>query len=792
MQKTGCMVKLVVAFYLAIIFAPLISIFASEYGIFDKIVSFVTNDYARITDVDYKAVVIDDEVLGGGKILVTERLTFDIHAGTRNNLYWELWRDLPESDVDGLHVDYEVLSVKQIMDDGTEVPYEESSKLYWDDSDYTDYPYGPGKWFHSEGPYDGYYNYECVLFYVDGLYREEVTFEIQYIMNNASFRYSDVSQLYLTLYSDSSIKHLDSYKAQILVPNQDMPRYGNYLATTYGTKDFKFEFSESDTINPGYHTFLIDLDEEELKFTYDTRYIEFSLLSFNEDTNIFTENAPDNIYSYDVYYDEVMQEIDDFYNIPNLKRKAQNRILVISVVVGSIGILFAFSIDSKIRKKYNFAKPSMTMEYFRDIPSDLDPHFASRLVFLKHKHKDELGDSLSALMMSLARKDYIELVKIDQNRDWTFTNIKIKVLYIEPIIPISAKNFVQVKKNIDTIENSNKSLVDSLVANNGVKPITINSTNDTQYEVRTIAQNNLITNSQPINNTYSTRTISQNNNLTNTVINNVKHNINGKQLEPLTKNEELYFNLITKYTKIPSRNNEISMKDFQDRISYDVDNTDSFITSLENSIVRIGMNENYFYTDKYNEAQEKVKRYANTYAIIGWLVLTIGNIYIFEAGVGFDRGGFYILGILFIIISYFVNRTHKQYALLTLFGENEYAKWRALYNFLNSETLMNEREVIDLVLWEKYLVYATAFGISDKVSKALKIRCPEAMLKQSAVLNNSYYRSNYYRTHSRSFSRTARSASATSRSNRYHGGYYGGGGSYGGGGRGGGGGGGGH
>ena len=70
MQKTGCMVKLVVAFYLTIIFVPLISVFNSEYGIFDKIVSFVTNDYARITDVDYKAVVIDDEVLGGGKILV--------------------------------------------------------------------------------------------------------------------------------------------------------------------------------------------------------------------------------------------------------------------------------------------------------------------------------------------------------------------------------------------------------------------------------------------------------------------------------------------------------------------------------------------------------------------------------------------------------------------------------------------------------------------------------------------------------------------------------------------------
>ena len=52
-------------------------------------------DYARITDVEYKAVVVD-EPGSMGKIVVTERLTFDIHAFSRNNLFWELWRDLCE------------------------------------------------------------------------------------------------------------------------------------------------------------------------------------------------------------------------------------------------------------------------------------------------------------------------------------------------------------------------------------------------------------------------------------------------------------------------------------------------------------------------------------------------------------------------------------------------------------------------------------------------------------------------------------------------------------------------
>ena len=36
------------------------------------------NDYARITDVDYTAVVVD-EPGSEGKVVVTERLTYDIH-----------------------------------------------------------------------------------------------------------------------------------------------------------------------------------------------------------------------------------------------------------------------------------------------------------------------------------------------------------------------------------------------------------------------------------------------------------------------------------------------------------------------------------------------------------------------------------------------------------------------------------------------------------------------------------------------------------------------------------------
>lgn len=112
--------------------------------------------------------------------------------------------------------------------------------------------------------------------------------------------------------------------------------------------------------------------------------------------------------------------------------------------------------------------------------------------------------------------------------------------------------------------------------------------------------------------------------------------------------------------------------------------------------------------------------------------------------------------------------------MLTDFGEEEYQKWRGLYNFLNSDTLINEREVVELPLWERYLVYATAFDISEKVIAAIKIRCPEVMESKS-IVHSTYCRSGRIRYSSRSFHSSVRSG--------YHGGSYGGG--YGGGGGGG-------
>lgn len=113
----------------------------------------------------------------------------------------------------------------------------------------------------------------------------------------------------------------------------------------------------------------------------------------------------------------------------------------------------------------------------------------------------------------------------------------------------------------------------------------------------------------------------------------------------------------------------------------------------------------------FYEDSGKGKTKGVLYALIMPLIsfLTLAN---------FNLGGFYILNIFSVLaIMYFISfnkRTKK--------GNEEYARWKALGNFLNDFGRMNEKEIPEIILWEKYLVYATVFGMADKVQEYMKVK----------------------------------------------------------------------
>lgn len=84
------------------------------------------------------------------------------------------------------------------------------------------------------------------------------------------------------------------------------------------------------------------------------------------------------------------------------------------------------------------------------------------------------------------------------------------------------------------------------------------------------------------------------------------------------------------------------------------------------------------------------------------------------------------IAVMLIVCSIICLRNrNKIKTCLTEKGYNEQNEWKALENFLNDYSLLKEKSVPDIVLWEKYLVYATVYGISEKVLKQLKVDFPE-------------------------------------------------------------------
>lgn len=768
--------------------------------------SLSPNDYCRIVDMDYKAVVVD-EPDSKGKIVVTERITFDVHAASASNGFWELWRDLCEDYVDGVKVHYKVNSVKQILSDGTEVVWPESPKLYWDDSDYESWntTYGPGKWYHSPGPYnESYDRYECVFFYVDNLYREKITFEIEYEMYNAVLRYGDCSDLYIAMYSGDTTKYLESFNAEILISNKDMPKQGNYKATTYGTNAGSFPIKESATKNPGYYTFSFNLSDDELKFKKYNEYIEFDLVAFGEDKHIFAENASTNHYSNDDVLDEILEEQEYYANAPQRYKEIKTKVLIGCVIVAGFILLIVIIRILKLKHKYPNSSEKTKNEIYRDIPSDLDPKFANALVFCKDKNKKDDGSVYSALLLSLARKNYIKIHESSRSD----VMIIINEPKSQPVDAVNVQNNInEVYETNPIIENDGEYGSDGIYRKyNDVQ--NINQENRTYeppadqsgrvYESfgTTYDNDDAITHSKA--RVYESSNALYSNPESAELLDHVTKNslpqefenqesiIKFEDREPLTICEKYYLNLIKHHAK----DGNIRMDTLQHRILTDYDYTRDFAKNIEKSVIDTGIN--YGYIQKANWlAPQKELAHLSKMAFVFGVIFALINLITRLTPLDFAFGGFILLSIVCFITGIYLKTQSHKYVLLTEFGETEYKKWRGLYNFLKSDTLINEKTVIELPLWEKYLVYATAFGISEKVIQAIKIRCPDFTATES-IIGNSYCHSGRIHSSGRRFYSSVRSGSHRGSYGGYGGSFGGGGFGYGGGGRGGGGGGGGH
>ena len=97
-----------------------------------------------------------------------------------------------------------------------------------------------------------------------------------------------------------------------------------------------------------------------------------------------------------------------------------------------------------------------------------------------------------------------------------------------------------------------------------------------------------------------------------------------------------------------------------------------------------------------------------------------------------------IVGIIGLI--YVLKSTKK-----TKEGIEEYTKWNAFKHFLKDFGRFDEKELPEIALWEKYLVYATALGCANEVQKAMKLKI-EKLYPNGLNENNPTYM-DYYMMH---------------------------------------------
>lgn len=124
---------------------------------------------------------------------------------------------------------------------------------------------------------------------------------------------------------------------------------------------------------------------------------------------------------------------------------------------------------------------------------------------------------------------------------------------------------------------------------------------------------------------------------------------------------------------------------------------------------------------KYDFFDKSVKNAKAKYSGLGVIgVLLIIGLLVLKAVSALDICGFLATSLVFIVLAYYVyvnsfDRRSKK-------GNEDFVRWRAFKKFLEEFSSFEDYPVPSLIIWEHYLVYATSFGIADKVTSQLKLK----------------------------------------------------------------------
>lgn len=137
--------------------------------------------------------------------------------------------------------------------------------------------------------------------------------------------------------------------------------------------------------------------------------------------------------------------------------------------------------------------------------------------------------------------------------------------------------------------------------------------------------------------------------------------------------------------------------------------------------------------------EKKYKKYTseNSLCVIIIFIAIIGFFILMQQS---NIIGIVMLVMLIIceIIAMLINiKSIKKINVYTQKGIDEKKQWRDLKKYMEDFSRLNEREIPEIIIWEKFLVFATVFNIADKVLEQLKIVYPN--IEENLSINNYGY-----------------------------------------------------
>lgn len=157
------------------------------------------------------------------------------------------------------------------------------------------------------------------------------------------------------------------------------------------------------------------------------------------------------------------------------------------------------------------------------------------------------------------------------------------------------------------------------------------------------------------------------------------------------------------------RNGKMAVSEMKKASKDKAKNLKGFIDGWNKEIIEAGKKRDFF--DQRSLTGRTILGIVFSVLIIAAAVLLLNKLYTLAIFTG--------LGACMTIAA------HALVGRRSAYGEEQFMRWKAFSRFLRDFSSLDKAELPDLILWEHYLVYAVALGVSQKVLKQLPVVYPD-------------------------------------------------------------------